>query len=82
MHQHLKDDAWYCWVAELDERLIGAVWLQLIEKIPNPRNEAEQHAYITNFYIQEEARGQGIGSQLLRAALDWCKTRDVHASID
>ena len=81
MHEHLKDDAWHCWVAELEERLIGAVWLQLVEKIPNPRNEAEQHAYITNFYVRGDARGKGIGSQLLRAVLDWCKTRDVHAVI-
>jgi len=81
MHEHLPSNAWHCWVAELDGQLIGAVWLQLVEKIPNPRHEAEHHAYITNFYIQEEARGQGIGSQLLRAVLDWCKTRDVHSVI-
>ena len=81
MRDHLKNDAWHCWVAELDGQLIGAVWLQLVEKIPNPRNEAEHHGYITNFYIQEEARGQGMGSQLLRAVLDWCETRDVHTVI-
>jgi len=81
MHEHLQSDAWYCWVAELSGQLIGAVWLQLVEKIPNPRNEAEHHAYITNFYIQEEARGRGIGSQLLRTTLDWCEERDVHTVI-
>ena len=81
MKDHLKSDAWHSWVAEIDEQLIGAVWLQLVEKIPNPRAEAEHHAYITNFYVQEEARGRGIGSQLLRAALDWCEARDVHSVI-
>jgi GNAT superfamily N-acetyltransferase len=81
MNEHLESDAWHCWVAELNEQLIGAVWLQLVEKIPNPRNEAEHHGYITNFYIQQEARGRGIGSQLLRTALDWCEGRDVHAVI-
>jgi GNAT superfamily N-acetyltransferase len=55
--------------------------LQLVEKIPNPRAEAEHHAYITNFFIQPEARGQGIGSQLLRTTLDWCRVRDVHTVI-
>lgn len=81
MHQHLQGDAWHCWVAELNGQLIGALWLQLVEKIPNPRNEAEHHAYITNFYVQEEARGQGIGSRLLRDALDWCNAHEVHAVI-
>ena len=81
MEKHLQGEAWHCWVAEIDEQLIGAVWLQLVEKIPNPRAEAEHHAYVTNFYIQEEARGRGIGSKLLRAALDWCRERDVHTMI-
>ena len=81
MENHLKTDAWHCWVAELNGQLIGALWLQLVEKIPNPRNEAEHHAYITNFYVQEEARGQGIGSRLLHLVLDWCRKRDVHAVI-
>ncbi len=81
MQEHLKSNAWHCWVAEANGQLIGAVWLQLVEKIPNPRAEAEHHAYITNFYIEQEARGRGIGSRLLHAALDWCKTRDVHAVI-
>ena len=81
MRDHLENDAWYCWVAELNRQLSGSVWLQLVEKIPNPRAEAEHHGYITNFYVQEGARGQGIGSQLLRAALDWCQARDVHAVI-
>jgi|ERR1051325_3151235 GNAT superfamily N-acetyltransferase len=81
MHQHLQSEAWHCWVAESSGQLIGAVWLQVVEKIPNPRNEAEHHAYITNFYVQEKTRGSGIGSQLLRGALDWCQAQEVHAVI-
>ena len=81
MEDRLKTDAWLCWVAEEDEQLIGAVWLQLVEKIPNPRSEAEHHAYLTNFYVDERARGRGVGSQLLRAVIAWCQRRDVHAVI-
>src|SRR6516225_12049484 len=50
METHLQDEVWLCWVAEINQRLIAAVWLQLVEKIPNPRSEPEHHAYITNFY--------------------------------
>jgi GNAT superfamily N-acetyltransferase len=81
MKDHLQSPVWHCWVAEIDGHLIGAIWAQLVEKIPNPRAEAEHHAYITNFYLLEDARGRGLGSQLLRAALDWCEGRDVHAVI-
>ena len=60
---------------------MGCLWLQLVEKIPNPRSEAEYHAYITNFYIQEPIRGRGIGSRMLGEAISWCRMREVHAII-
>ena len=81
MTAHLSDDSlWKCWVVE-SESLLGALWLQLVEKIPNPRAEPEYHAYLTNFYLREAARGQGTGSRLLTMAIDWCKAREVHAII-
>jgi GNAT superfamily N-acetyltransferase len=82
MREHLDaGSVWQCWVAQLDQELIGCLWLQLVEKIPNPRSEPEHHAYITNFFIQEFARGRGVGSQLLSTAIAWCEARDVHAVI-
>ena len=82
MKEHLKaGSVWQCWVAESGPELIGCLWLQLVEKIPNPRSEPEHHAYITNFFIQEFTRGRGIGSRLLSTAIAWCEARDVHAVI-
>jgi ribosomal protein S18 acetylase RimI-like enzyme len=82
MKEHLKaGSVWQCWVAERNEELIGCLWLQLVEKIPNPRSEPEHHAYVTNFFIQEFARGKGIGSRLLSTAIAGCEARDVHAVI-
>lgn len=81
MEEHLETDAWQCWIVEVNKKLIAAVWLQLVEKIPNPRSEPECHAYITNFYVEEAARGRGIGTQLLSEAISWCEARQVHAVI-
>jgi GNAT superfamily N-acetyltransferase len=72
---------WRCWVAEQDDTLIGNLWMQLIEKVPNPVVEAEYHAYITNVFVDEAARGQGLGAMLMQTALDDAKARDVHAVI-
>jgi GNAT superfamily N-acetyltransferase len=72
---------WHCWIAEDNGAAVGNIWLNLIEKIPNPAPETEFHAYITNFYVLEDARGQGVGSRLLDAALRWCRERRVHAVI-
>jgi GNAT superfamily N-acetyltransferase len=72
---------WRCWVAEAENELIGNIWVEVIEKIPNPVVENELHAYITNFYVVADARGQQIGSKLLREALGWCETKKVDAII-
>ena len=72
---------WCCWVVERGDDLVGNLWAQLVEKIPNPSAEPERHAYITNFYVREGERGRGTGSLLLSAALDWCREADVHAVI-
>jgi GNAT superfamily N-acetyltransferase len=61
---------WHCWVAEHDDRLVGCLWLYVLEKIPNPAPEAECHAYITSIYVQRDHRG-GAGSALLQAAIEF-----------
>ncbi len=74
-------EPWHCWVAEQDGALVGQLWLQRIEKVPNPGEEPEAHAYITNVFVREHARGRGVGSQLLEAALAWCRVAPVHAAV-
>ncbi|MDQ3742964.1 MAG: GNAT family N-acetyltransferase [Acidobacteriota bacterium] len=82
MSERLREGgAWRCWVAECERELVGNLWAQLIEKIPNPVVEPERHAYITNFYVRERERGHGTGSLLMAAALGWCREADVHAVI-
>jgi GNAT superfamily N-acetyltransferase len=72
---------WRCWVAEEGKWLLGHVCVQLIEKIPNPVNEPELHAYLTNFYVIPEMRDQGLGQKMLSKALSWCRTRETDAVI-
>jgi len=73
--------AWKCWLAEIGSTPIGNVWLQLIEKLPNPVDEPEAYAYLTNFFVREEYRGQGIGTMLLAEALAWSRSNDASAII-
>lgn len=73
---------WHCWVVE-DEaaEIAGHLWLQLIEKIPNPAPELEQHGYITNVYVRPQQRGTGAGQALLDAALAFCREQRVDSVI-
>jgi GNAT superfamily N-acetyltransferase len=67
---------WYCWLAEaVDGALLGTVWVQILEKLPNPVHEPERHAYVTGFYVRPAARNLGLGSALLEGALALCSER-------
>lgn len=75
------DSSWRAWLAERDGEIIGTVWIELIEKMPNPIAEPEENGYLTNFYVVPRARGCGVGTALIDAALAWCRERVVHAVI-
>jgi GNAT superfamily N-acetyltransferase len=71
--------AWQAWLAEHEGTAVGTVWLQWIEKIPNPVAEQEWHGYITSLYVRAELRGRGWGAALLETALAACGSRGVDA---
>lgn len=74
-----QDAAWRAWVCVQPETgtLIGTLWLQLVEKLPNPGQEPELHAYVTSVYVRPEARNGGLGSRLIEAALTACRALEV-----
>src|SRR6185437_355643 len=66
MTAHLPwSDVWRCWIAEEGGAVLGMVWVQFLEKLPNPIREPELHAYLTSFYVRPPARNRGVGSALL-----------------
>ena len=76
MAAHLPwSDVWRCWIAEEGGAVLGMVWVQFLEKLPNPIREPELHAYLTSFYVRPPARNRGVGSALLEAALAACADR-------
>ena len=72
---------WRAWVACEGDRVVGNLWLQLIEKLPNPVPELERHAYITNVYVDRAVRGGGAGRLLMEAALAFCRDSGVDSAI-
>ena len=76
-----NSSAWRCWVIDDGKQLLGHVCVHLFEKMPNPVNEPEAHAYLTNFYVVPELRGRGLGRKLLNKALTWCRAQGADAVI-
>jgi ribosomal protein S18 acetylase RimI-like enzyme len=82
MGERLRPGAsWRCWVAQASDAIVGSVWLQLIEKLPNPVAEPELHGYISSLYVQPAHRRARLGSLLLAACLDECEAQAVDAVI-
>jgi GNAT superfamily N-acetyltransferase len=69
-------NAWRAWVAVADGVIVGQVWLLTIHKVPNPVDESERHAYLSNLYVKESKRG-GTGTRLLEAALEWARANGI-----
>jgi GNAT superfamily N-acetyltransferase len=67
---------WRAWVAVVDGAIVGQLWVQTIDKLPNPVAELERHAYVSNVFVQPSSRG-GIGTRLLEAALAWARSNAV-----
>jgi GNAT superfamily N-acetyltransferase len=77
MRSELRTGAsWRAWVAEAEEGIVGQAWVHTIQKVPNPVDDPERHAYFSNLYVQPAARG-GVGARLLGAAIDWCEAAGV-----
>ena len=74
-------NCWRCWVADEDGQLVGTLWLQLIEKMPNPVAEAERHGYITSVYVEPSRRGRGLGSRLMETCVQACTADGLDALI-
>lgn len=79
MRRRLGDgSAWRCWLAEsAGAAPLANLWLQVLEKIPNPVAETEWHGYLSNFYVRPEWRGGGLGTMLLGETLAEARRLDL-----
>ena len=74
---------WRAWVAHPDGRLVGCVWLQLVEKVPHPsRGRWERPlAYVTNVYVEPDLRDAGVGARLLDAAMTFAREQRMSEAV-
>lgn len=64
---------WQAWIAVEGDEPVGEVFLQVVEKLPNPVSEPERLGYITSLYVIPSHRGAAVGTALLDTALDACR---------
>jgi GNAT superfamily N-acetyltransferase len=77
MRRELASASWWrAWVAVEGDAIVGQTWLQTIGKMPNPAEEREHHAYVSNVFVRPACRG-GVGTRLLDAAVAWARANDI-----
>ena len=69
----LASEDWRAWVARDGDRLVGAMWLQSVRRVPVPGKRAGPIAYLTNVYVEPEHRNAGVGAQMLARLTAWCR---------
>lgn len=73
----IESGRWIIFVAQQDSQLVGHVYIQLIQAIPKPYELRPAWGYVTNMYVQEAHRNQGVGKQLLDATKKWATSVDL-----
>jgi len=83
VHDVLANDAWRIWVAELQGEIVGTMWLQLVERVPRPGEDRGELpiGYLTNVFVDQELRDEGLGSRMLEEVITWARVRGVEEII-
>jgi GNAT superfamily N-acetyltransferase len=69
----LASTDWRAWVARLDDRPVGAMWLHTVHRLPVPGKRAGPIGDLTNVYVVPEHRDTGLGAQMLDRMAAWCR---------
>jgi GNAT superfamily N-acetyltransferase len=69
----LTRDDWRAWCAEEDGRLVAAMWLHTVPRVPAPGHGAPRPmGYLTNMYVEPDHRSHGLGSRMLQTLVEHC----------
>jgi GNAT superfamily N-acetyltransferase len=62
----LATGRWHVWVADAGDRLVGKVYLQVVDVVPRPWDPPKRRwGYVTTFYVDPVVRNAGVGTRLM-----------------
>lgn len=75
---YVERETCLAWVAcASDGRVIGSCAMFLAERLPSPTNPSALEGYVGHVYVSPDARRAGVGSSLVRAAMDEAEERGL-----
>lgn len=75
----LADRRWRAWVAREQGRIVGTMWIQIVERVPQPigARGSRPIGYLTNAYVEPGHRNEGLGSRMLREICAWAQAEGI-----
>lgn len=78
--EYINKQEFIVFVAEVDSQLVGYSAAKLTDK---PNRVLDKEAYIEDWFVKEEYRGQGLGEELFKALVDEVKKKGcTHIKLD
>ncbi|QNI37966.1 GNAT family N-acetyltransferase [Edaphobacter albus] len=86
VRERLVDGRYLGWIVSNGEKVVAGAGVWFMDFLPHWRDLNPQRAYLTNFYVSAEMRGQGLAHGLVRRAVEAAQTRGIkvvilHASL-
>ena len=69
------------WVAVEDGVIVSHIVIRRVPLVPRPWKVADAFGHVTNAYTRPEHRSKGIGTTLMRHAVEWARTEDLELLI-
>ena len=67
LNEALTSNAWHAVVAERSSRIVGCMYLRIVDTVPVPGQAHRAWGYVTHAFVRSEHRRLGIGTALLNA---------------
>ena len=82
----LEDGSYVGWLTSKDGQVVAGAGMWLMEFPPHWMHEQPVRAYLLNFYVDPEFRGQGLAYSLLKTVVEETRRREIkvvslHASV-
>jgi GNAT superfamily N-acetyltransferase len=75
----LRSEGWHVAVAQKSVgQLMGCMYLRVVETVPVPGVSGRAWGYVTHAFVEEQARGAGVGTALLAELVNRSVTLRLH----
>lgn len=74
----IRNGSWFYWIAEEGMEIRGIIAIYKFERMPAPGRPHAYNGYITNVYVRNGYRSNGIGKEILSRVKRWAAEEQIN----